>query len=250
MIHFSSIHSFDGATRCNSSISSSAEAVAVEDEVLVLLRVGHAPGTVGARDEAVLLAHDLLGDLLRRVEAVLDHLEHHAVGGQREHRHDHALDAGRDHAQILARLHVADHVAVELGLAVLVEADRVVEFRDALLRHQREQEAHVARGDRRIDHEVGARETEDDAGAILVVDHRVDVDAALLVVEAGQYHRNHAAGVAHAPHEVRGLVAVEHRLQHLDAKPLQRAVQPGQQLLLQQVHDGRRRRAACPPRAP
>ena len=54
---------------------------------------------------------------------VADDLEHQRVVGQREHRHDHALGAGRVHEALWALFEVAEEVAVALGLGLLQAAE-------------------------------------------------------------------------------------------------------------------------------
>jgi hypothetical protein len=116
------------------------EARAREGHVGVLQRVGHAPDAVVLLHQQV-LAHDLLARsvLGRRVE-VLDDLEHVGKGRQVEHQHHHALDAGRDAEAVAAVAQVIEEVAVEQVLALLLQAQRVVDLGARLARHQRAQE--------------------------------------------------------------------------------------------------------------
>jgi hypothetical protein len=123
-----------------------AEAVAREGHLAVFQRVGHAADAVVLLDQQV-LALDLLarGVLLRRV-VVLDDLEHVGKGRQVEHQHHHALDAGRDAELVAGVAQVVEEVAVEQRLALLGQAQRVVDLGARLARHQRAQELHVGRG--------------------------------------------------------------------------------------------------------
>jgi hypothetical protein len=104
------------------------EAVAREGHLAVLQRVGHAPHAVVLLHQQV-LALDLLarGVLLRRV-VVLDHLEDVGEGRQVEHQHHHALDAGRDAEAVAGMLQVIEEVAVEQRLALLGQAEGVVDL--------------------------------------------------------------------------------------------------------------------------
>ncbi len=72
---------------------------------------------------------------------------------------------------------MAEEVAVELRLPVLVEAEGVVELRDGLLRHERLQKADDRGRVLDVDVEVGAREAEDDRDLVLVAEDGVDLDA-------------------------------------------------------------------------
>ena len=152
------ISSWLGANLRISSISSSSKRSRANADFAVLQRVGHAADAVVLLDQQV-LALDLLarGVLLRR-EVVLDDLEHVGERRQVEHQHHHALDAGRDAELVAGMLQVVQEVAVEQRLALLGQAERVVDLAARLARHQRAQELHVGRRHFHVDHEVGARE--------------------------------------------------------------------------------------------
>ena len=107
-------------------------------------------------------------------------------------------------------------VAVEQVLAVLLQAERVVDLGARLARHQRAQELHVGAGDFHVDHEVGAREAEQDQQLVLVEHRGVDGQLAALGVQDGQRERHLGVAVDDLAHQVGALVAVEQRGQHLD----------------------------------
>ena len=216
------------------------EAVAREGDVAVLQRVGHAADAVVLLHQQV-LGLDLLarGVLLRRVE-VLDDLEDVGEGRQVEHQHHHALDAGRD-AEAVARVpQVGEEVAVEEVLAVLLQAERAVELVARLARHQAAQELHVGARHLHVDHEVGAREAEDDQQLVLAEQRRVDDEPARLAVQQRQAHRDLGVAVDHLGDDIGALVAEEERTQHLDLEVgAQQPLADGQlQVRLQRLEHG------------
>ncbi|OGT93901.1 MAG: hypothetical protein A2083_02065 [Gemmatimonadetes bacterium GWC2_71_9] len=110
---------------------------------------------------------------------------------------------------------MALQVAVELGLAVLVEAERGVELPHRLDRHQRPQERDRFGRPPDLRKEVGAREAEDDAHVGLGEQDRIHRHAPRAVDER-QHDRHHPVAAPHAPHQVGALAAVEDRLEHLE----------------------------------
>jgi hypothetical protein len=152
---------------------------------------------------------------LRRIE-VLDDLEHVGEARQVEHQHDHALDAGRDAEAVGAVAQVVQEVAVEQRLALLGQAQRVVELGARLARHQAAQELHVGRRNLHVDHEVGAREAEQDQQVVLANSAHRSQLARGRVVQDGQRKRQLLKAVDDLAHQVGALVAVEQAGQHLD----------------------------------
>jgi hypothetical protein len=69
---------------------------------------------------------------------------------------------------------VVEEVAVEQRLALLGQAQRVVELGARLARHQAAQELHVGRRHLHVDHEVGAREAEQHQQVVLAKQRGVD----------------------------------------------------------------------------
>ena len=82
--------------------------------------------------------------------------------------------AGRLDEEVVRGREVAQEVAVELGLAVLVEPEGGVELADGLLRHERLEERDERRRVLGVHVEVRAREAEDDRGLVLVAEDGVD----------------------------------------------------------------------------
>jgi hypothetical protein len=80
---------------------------------------------------------------------------------------------------------VREKVAVEQRLALLGQAQRVVDFGARLARHQRAQELHVGRGHFHVDHEVGAREAEQHLQVVFAEQRGVDVELARLSCRIG-----------------------------------------------------------------
>ncbi len=133
-----------------------------EGHVGVLQRIGHAPDAVVLLDQLVLGLDQLARGLLGRRVVVLDHLEHVRVRRQREHQHHQALDAGRADELVRGVLQVMQEVPVEQVLALLLQAQRGIDFSARLARHDVAQEGHVRRRDLHVDHEVRVREGEQD----------------------------------------------------------------------------------------
>jgi hypothetical protein len=107
-------------------------------------------------------------------------------------------------------------VAVEQRLALLGQAQRVVELGARLARHQAAQELHVGRRNLHVDHEVGAREAEQDQQLILSIEQRIDHELARGRMQDGQCERQFLKAVDHLAHHIRTLVPVEQAGQHLD----------------------------------
>src|ERR1700734_4038097 len=83
------------------------------------------PDTIAHEDEVVLLHDHLARHGLRKIESVLDDLEHDVERQQREHRHDCALIALRHRESRIRMLRQMPHEApVEHRLAMPVVADR------------------------------------------------------------------------------------------------------------------------------
>jgi hypothetical protein len=186
-----------------------------EGEVLELLDVREPAGARVPEDEAVLLEDVRAARGLRRREGVADDLEDDVVRRKREDEHDHAARPRRLDEEVVRRGEVAEEVAVELRLAVLVESEGRVELRDGFLRHERLEEAHERRGVLGVDVEVGAREAEDDGGLVLVAEDGVERDGAGAVQER-EDDGALAAFPPHASHEVRTLAAEEDRPEHVE----------------------------------
>ncbi len=152
-------------------------------EMLELLDVREAPRARVVKDEPVLVEHVLPPRRLRRGERVADDLEDDVVGGEREDEHDHARRARRLDETVVRRGEVAEKVAVELGLAVLVEAERGVQLADGLSRHEGLEEGDERRGPRALHVEVRTREAEHDRGLVLVGEDGVHRDSPVAVQE-------------------------------------------------------------------
>ncbi|MNF63600.1 hypothetical protein D3C84_453070 [compost metagenome] len=111
-----------------------------------------------------------------------------------------------------------DQRPVELRLAVLVEADRGVQLGNVLARQDTSQEADELRRHRHIHHEIRTGEREDDRHVRLIGDQRIDLDAATLEVQQWNRQRPLLVGGVDTPHQVRALIAVQHRGKQLDAQ--------------------------------
>ena len=111
---------------------------------------------------------------------------------------------------------VVDEIAKKHRFALLAEAEHDVDLGARLVGHDGAQELDVAGGYFHVDHEVGARQREEQADAPGVEQDGVDVELAVGVVQ----HRD-GKGVFVRPvdglaDDVGGLVAIEGRGQHLD----------------------------------
>ncbi len=194
------------------------EAVAVEGEKLELLGVHHPPHAVMLEDEPIAVHHLRARRRFRIGEAVLDDLENHVVGGEREDGHHHALGPARDLELVVGVGHVPVKCAVPLGLAVLVVADGDVQLGHRLERHDTLEKAHHVAGDVGLHMKVAACEAENHAGIILAQQHRVDDDALarrIAQIEQRQDDRQHAVALADAAQQIGAFVAIEDRLEHL-----------------------------------
>jgi hypothetical protein len=121
---------------------------------------------------------------------------------------------------------VALQCPVELGLPVLVIAQRRVELRDRLQRHERPEKRDGIGRMPHVGEEIGSGVAERDAHLILgqqdgIHDHTFGL--------AGQrdHQRHGPVATAHAPHEVRAFPPVEDGLQHLDAFGTERSASGG-----------------------
>ena len=107
---------------------------------------------------------------------------------------------------------------VEVGFAVAKMADGAVDLGDFLFRHQLLQEQHVLRGYGCVDHEIAAREGEQQAHLIGAKEEGIDIHRGLLSgvgMQNGQ-HKRHLITVNIQPaHDVTRLVAEKMMLQHL-----------------------------------
>ena len=192
------------------------ETRAREGDVAELQRVGHAPDAVVLLDEQVLaLDEGAAGVLLRRV-VVLDELEDKRVARQVEHQHHHALDARRDAETVGRVAQVELEVAEEQRLALLLQAERVVDLAARLPRHHRAQELHIGRGDLHLDQEVGPHEAEQPLQVVLAEERGVDVERAVRGVQDRQRERRLDVAVDDLADDVGALVAEEQRRQHLE----------------------------------
>ena len=158
---------------------------------------------------------------LGMAEAVLDDLEDDVERRQREHAHHEPLVALREVEARIGARHVLDEAAIELGLSVLVEADRVVQLVDALERHDRREKLDHRARPLGLDEEVRPAEAEDDAHLIGGGEHGIDHDA-VGAVQQRQHYREPAVAVLHARDHVRALVAEEDRHERLECAPAER----------------------------
>ena len=101
------------------------EARARERDVAVLERVGHAADAVVLLDEQVLALDQLARRVLRRREEVLDHLEHVREGRQVKTSITMPLMPGAMPNLSVEWRRCMQQVAIEEGLALLLQAERV-----------------------------------------------------------------------------------------------------------------------------
>ncbi len=119
-------------------------------------------------------------------------------------------------------------VAIELGLAVLLATDGVVDLVVRLVGHDLAQKQHEQGWHGGIDHEVGAGEAEHDGGELRLEDDGVHIDA-LTGAEQWQDEGENLPLDPDQPHQIGPLVAVEHLLEQLDGERL--IVQDGRPVL-------------------
>ncbi len=177
------------------------DAVQRKLEVGELLGIGHPANPIVLFYQPVFRLHLLVAHILGGCELVFYHLEHHIVGGEGEHAHHHPLDAGGDDELIPTLGQMVAVVAIELGLAVLLAADGVVDLVIGLVGHDLAQEGDKQRRFAGIDHKVGAGETKDDGGEIRLEDNCIYIDA-VAGAEQGQDKREHLISGTDQPHQI------------------------------------------------
>ena len=157
------------------------------------------------------------GVFLWRVK-VLDDLEHKGKRGLVEHQHDHALNA-RGNAKFVGTVAlVVEQVTVEQGLALLGQAQSVVDFRTRFARHHAAQKLHIRRWHIHVDHEVSPREAEQNQQIFFTKQGRVDDQLTAAVVQNGQCKRYLLKAVDDLAHHIRAFVAKEQAREHLHLK--------------------------------
>ena len=109
-----------------------------------------------------------------------------------------------------------EQVAVEERLTLLAEPDQRVKVGPCPRRRHRPQELDVTRRHIHVDHEVGAREREENADPLLLEHDRVERKLPVLVVEDGDDERQLFVPVHDLAEHVGRLVPVEGRAEHLD----------------------------------
>ena len=154
--------------------------------------------------------------VLAVAERVADQLEDIRVRRQREDEHHLAADPGRLDEPVAGMVQVLQQLAEEKRLSLLAEPDHRVELGAGTRPGHRAQKLDVARRHLHVDQEVGAREREEEADLPRVQQDRVDLEATVGVVEHGSDERQPVVAVHDLAEHVRGLVAVEGRVQHLD----------------------------------
>ena len=127
-------------------------------------------------------------------------------------------------------------VAVEDGLALLVQPDRHVHLGARLLRHELPQERHVGGRHFHVDEEVGAREREQDQQLVLLQQQRIEIQLLAVVLQDGHREGQLDVPVHRLADDVGGLVAEKERPEHLDLQAWPRAGRP-REMRAQRVHD-------------
>ncbi|MNO23122.1 hypothetical protein D3C76_129160 [compost metagenome] len=186
-----------------------------ETKIGELLGIGHAPYSVDAFHQAILVDHRGTVDRLRRREAVLDDLEHGVEARQGEHAHDHPTYAGRHDETVVGAGQVIDQSPVELGLAVLVETDRGVQLGNMLARQDALEEIDELGRHRHIDHEIRACEGENDRHLRFVGYQRIGLDAVAFAVQQRDHQRPLLVMRVQPADQIGALVAVQHRGEQL-----------------------------------
>ena len=164
-----------------------------------------------------------LRGLLLGWEPIPDDLEDHVVVGKREHDHDQPRNPGSSAETLVGALDVSHEVAIQLGLAVLAEADRGVELRAPTVGHETVQELHEGLWMGHLDEEGGARIREENRDVFRLEQHGPDVEAAAVMANR-QHERDRLTTDPHAPHDVCPRTPVEHRIDHIN--PLRGTVHP------------------------
>ena len=190
-----------------------------ERHVRELERVGHPAHAIMVLDELVLATHVVVRRLLRRPEGVAHELEHTGERRQREDDHHQSAHTGGLHEPVCRVRQVFLQVAIEEGLALLLQPDRRVELRRGARRHELPQESDVRRRYVHLHHEVATRETEEHVESLGAEEQRVeDQRAVIRRVPNGYGERMLLVAVDDPPDDVRGLAAEEERGEHLHLK--------------------------------
>ena len=113
-------------------------------------------------------------------------------------------------------MQVLQQLAEEERLPLLAEPEHRVELGAGAYRRHRAQELDVAGRHLHVDHEVGAREREQDVDLLRVEQDRVQLEPAVGFVQDGDDEGQLVVAVDELAEHVCGLVAVEGRVQHLD----------------------------------
>ncbi|MNT07074.1 hypothetical protein D3C72_1417630 [compost metagenome] len=101
--------------------------------------------------------------LFLRREFIFDDLKHTIKTRQREDQHHHPADSGRFDELLVATADVVQVFAIALSFRVLLAANRHIQLSGGFDRQQLAQPLHQRGGVWRINHEIGAGETEDNA---------------------------------------------------------------------------------------
>ena len=184
----------------------------------VLEYVRHAPDAVVHLHQPVGIEDFLAGGFFRRRETIANDLEDIGVGGQGEHRHHHALDAGREHQFVFRVFQVVQKIAVKNRFSLLVEADGRVKRLLAAGRHQAAQEGYDGRRHRVVDHEINVGKLEQAVQALLADDDCITIDGVVAAMQYRNRERHRVIRVDRAADDIGRLVAVEHGADHLELK--------------------------------
>src|SRR5438105_14122649 len=124
--------------------------------MLELMRFHQTPSAIVFEDEPVTL-HDLrTRAFLRIIEVVSNEFEDDVIARKRKHKHHHpAHDFGRD-KPVVRGTQMTDEISVELRLAMLMVANRVIDIEQTFPLHEFTQAAHQFVWTFRVDAELAA----------------------------------------------------------------------------------------------
>src|SRR5690554_3357971 len=192
------------------------EVILARNEIGKFLGVGHAANPVMTLHQLILLAHDIVSDILGRVETVLDDLEHRTKQRQHKHRHHHATHTRGDNELVFTLGHLTVERTEKLGLAMLEEAYRRIELTRRLARHQLLQVIDELARHRHLNLEVRPSERENNRDLILFDDHRIEVQPLVRIMQNRQHQRHLLTASANPSYQIGTLVAIEHTFEQLD----------------------------------
>ena len=135
----------------------------IQHKILELLGVSHPPHTIVLFDQLIAGADVGGRHLFLRGEFVFDDFKHPVKARQGKHQHHHAADPRRFNKLLIAMGKIEQIFAVTFGLRVFLTANRHVQFGGGFTGQDLAQPLHQRRGQRSVNHKIGAGEAKHNA---------------------------------------------------------------------------------------